>query len=193
MRPFLLFILTLVLLVFFTNKSRAQEPILLDSLPISDTIKAKKIRNHSPTKASLFSVVVPGLGQAYNKKYWKMPIVYAAIGVPLYFAVTNQKEFNRYKTAYGLRIDGDDSTIDEFDGALSQVNLKSNLDYYQRNKDLSYILVGLFYVLNIVDAAVDAHLFNFPKNDNLSFNLQPNLELTSNNELSKGFRLVINL
>ncbi|PCI93326.1 MAG: hypothetical protein COB15_16615 [Flavobacteriales bacterium] len=193
MKPIQIFILTLVLLVFFANTSKAQKPTLLDSLSISDTIKVKKVRNHSPTKASLFSMVVPGLGQAYNKKYWKLPIVYAAIGVPLYFAVTNQKEFNKYKAAYGLRVDGDDATIDEFDGVLSQENLKSNLDYYQRNKDLSYILVGLFYVFNIVDASVDAHLFNFPKNDNLSFNLQPSIELTSNNELSKGFRLVINL
>ena len=193
MKSIQLFILILLILIGFTNQSKAQKPILLDSLSLSDTVRVKKIRNHSPGKASLFSAVVPGLGQAYNKKYWKLPIVYAAIGVPLYFALTNQKNFNRYKTAYGLRIDGDATTVDEFDGTLSQDNLKSNLDYYQRNKDLSYILVGLFYVFNIVDAAVDAHLFNFPKNDNLSFNLQPNLELTSNNELSKGFRLVINL
>lgn len=181
------------MLVCFANQSKAQDAVRLDSLSLSDTVKVKKIRNHSPNKASLFSAVIPGLGQAYNKKYWKVPIVYAAIGVPLYFAVTNQKEFNRYKTAYGLRVDGDDTTVDEFDGFLSEDNLESNLDYYQRNKDLSYILVGLFYVFNIVDAAVDAHLFNFPKNDNLSFNLQLNLELTSNNDLSKGFRLVINL
>ena len=58
---------------------------------------------------------------------------------------------------------------------------------------MSYIITGLIYVFNIVDAAVDAHLFNFPKNDNLSFNLQPNLELTDNNWVSSGFKLVINL
>ena len=193
MKSIQLFILILIVLVGFVDKSKAQDPILLDSLSLSDTVKVKKTRNHSPGKASLFSAVIPGLGQAYNKKYWKVPIVYAAIGVPLYFAVSNQKLFNKYKIAYGLRVDGDDTTIDEYEVRLTDVNLKSNLDYYQRNKDLSYILVGLFYVFNIVDAAVDAHLFNFPKNDNLSFNLQPNLELTSNNELSKGFRLVISL
>ncbi len=67
------------------------------------------------------------------------------------------------------------------------------MDYHQRNRDLSYIFAGLFYVLNIVDAAVDAHLFDFPKNDKLSFNLQPNIELTANNQINSGFKLVINL
>ncbi|MBL4670270.1 MAG: hypothetical protein HRT73_02105 [Flavobacteriales bacterium] len=172
-------------------KSSAQSSTL-DSL-FSDTLNIKETKKHSPNKATLFSTVLPGLGQAYNKKYWKVPIVYAAIGLPLYFAISNQRNFNKFKTAYGLRIDGDPNTIDEFEGVLSEAGIKSNLDFHQRNKDLSYILVGLFYVFNIVDAAVDAHLFNFPKNDNLSFNLQPSIELTSNNKLSKGFKLVINL
>ena len=185
------------LLICFSTKSLKAQTAILDSssttVLATDTLLIKPEKFHSPTKASLFSTVIPGLGQAYNKKYWKIPVVYAAIGIPLYFAITNQKEFNRYKTAYGNRLDGDDTTIDEFEGVFSTAALESNLNNYQRNKDLSYILVGLFYVFNIVDAAVDAHLFNFPKNDNLSFNLQPNIELTSNNQLNRGFKLVISL
>ncbi len=169
------------------------QSVLLDSLNISDTIKVKPIKKHSPTKATLFSTAIPGLGQAYNKKYWKIPIIYAGIGTSLYFAISNHKSFKKFKTAYGERIDGDINTIDEFDGVLSEEGILANLDFHQRNRDLSYIIAGLFYVLNIVDAAVDAHLFEFPKNDNLSFNIQPSIELTSNNELSKGFKLVINL
>ena len=185
--------LIVTLLVFFSISSLNAQSLVSDSLDISDTIKVNPIKTHSPTKATLFSTVVPGLGQAYNKKYWKMPIVYAGIGISLYFAISNHKSFNKFKSAYSVRLDSDPNTTDEFDGILTEEGLQANMDFHQRNRDLSYIFVGLFYVLNIVDAAVDAHLFNFPKNDDLSFNLQPNLELTSNNELSKGFRLVINL
>lgn len=184
--------LVVILLVFSFNNLKAQNSIS-DSLNVSDTIKISPVKTHSPTKAALFSTIVPGLGQAYNKKYWKMPIVYAGMGVSLYFAISNHVSFKKFKTAYIIRLDSDPDTADEFDGVLSEEGLQANMDFHQRNRDLSYIFVGLFYVLNIVDAAVDAHLFNFPKNDNLSFNLQPSLELTSNNELAKGFRLVINL
>lgn len=90
-------------------------------------------------------------------------------------------------------MDGDENTIDEYVDVLSDEGLRLNMDFHQRNRDLSYIVAGLFYVLNIVDAAVDAHLFNFPKNDKLSFNLQPSWEVTANNEISSGFRLVIKL
>lgn len=192
MKSIQLLIVTLIVLVAISGNGKAQS-LRLDSLNISDTIKVKPAKIHSPTKATLFSTVIPGLGQAYNKKYWKVPIIYAGIGTSLYFAIANHKNFREFKTAYGLRIDGDVSTIDEYDGVLSEAGIKANMDYHQRNKDLLYIISGLIYVLNIVDAAVDAHLFNFPKNDNLSFNLQPSLELTSNNELARGFKLVINL
>ncbi len=191
MKSIQILILTLIVFLAISDKSKAQSPS--DSLAITDTIHVKPFKMHSPTKATLFSVVVPGLGQAYNKKYWKMPIIYAGIGTSMYFAVSNHNSFKKFKTAYGIRIDDDANTIDEFDGLLTEEGIQANMDFHQRNRDLSYIVAGLFYVLNIVDAAVDAHLFNFPKNDNLSFNLQPSLELTSNNQLAKGFRLVINL
>jgi len=187
-----LLIITLVVFITISSIGVAQSSDL-DTINISDTIKVKAVKTHSPTKATLFSVALPGLGQVYNKKYWKVPIVYAGIGVSMYFAVSNHQSFNKFKSAYAIRVDGDDNTVDQYDGVLSDTSLEANMDYYQRNRDLSYIVAGLFYVLNIVDAAVDAHLFNFPKNDNLSFNLQPSLELTTNNELSKGFRLVVNL
>lgn len=174
------------------RKSIAQS-LLLDSLKISDTIKVSPVKIHSPNKATLFSTVLPGLGQVYNKKYWKVPIIYAGLGTSLFFGISNNNYFKEFKTAYVKRIDGDPTTIDEYDGVLSEEGLLANMDYHQRNRDLSFIVTGLIYVLNIVDAAVDAHLFDFPKNDNLSFNLQPSIELTNNNELTKGFRLVINL
>lgn len=165
-----------------------------NSVDQPDTLQIDSIKLHSPTKATLMSVALPGLGQVYNKKYWKVPIIYAAIGTSLYFAFSNQKNYKKYRTAYGNRVDGNSSTVvaEEFNNYSDQ-SLKSSMDFYQRNRDLSYILAGLFYVLNIVDASVDAHLFTFPKNDKLSFNLQPDLQLTQNNEISNGLKLVVKL
>lgn len=191
MKSIQLFIITFVVLLATSTNIKAQLT-KKEALP-SDTLKIELDKPHSPNKAALFSAIVPGLGQAYNKKYWKIPIVYATIGTTLYFGISNNKSLKQYKAAYRLRLDNDPNTVDEFDGLLSDTGLEGNIDFHQRNRDLSFILAGLFYVLNIVDAAVDAHLFHFPKNDNLSFNLQPNLELTQNNQVSKGFKLVINL
>ena len=190
MRPIQLFIITLIVIIVATIQSSGQST--KQETVKTDTLILTLDKPHSANKAALFSAVIPGLGQAYNKKYWKMPIVYAALGTTLYFGISNNRNLKKYKTAYTNRLDNDATTIDEFE-SLSESNLVANIDFYQRNRDLAYILAGLFYVLNIVDAGVDAHLFHFPKNDNLSFNLQPNLELTQNNQVSKGFKLVINL
>lgn len=157
----------------------------------ADTLQVDSVKFHSPTKATIMSMALPGLGQVYNKKYWKVPIVYAGIGTSLYFGMSNNKNYNEYKTAYITRIDGGVEGP-EFEN-ISDENLLSSIDYYKRNRDLSYIVAGLFYVFNIVDASVDAHLFTFPKNDNLSFNIQPTLQYTQNNKLTKGLSLVIKL
>ncbi|MEJ6736692.1 MAG: DUF5683 domain-containing protein [Flavobacteriales bacterium] len=182
-----------VFILFFSITSVTSAQASKQNTVLSDTLKIELIKPHAPKKAALFSAIVPGLGQVYNKKYWKMPIIYTAIGTSIYFGVSNQRSFKQYKTAFTNRLDNDITTLDEFNGLLTDAGLEANIDFYQRNRDLAFIVAGIFYVLNIVDAAVDAHLFNFPKNDNLSFNLQPNLELTQNNQLSKGFKLVINL
>lgn len=191
MKSIQLFIVTFIVIIAAFTKSNAQSA--KKGLLLPDTLKIEMAKPHPPNKAALFSAIVPGLGQAYNKKYWKMPIIYAAIGTSLYFGISNNRNFKKYKNAYTIRLDDDPLTIDEFDGLLTDAGLEANIDFHQRNKDLFFIVAGLFYIFNIVDAGVDAHLFNFPKNDNLSFNLQPNLELTHNNQLSKGFKLVINL
>ena len=169
--------------LFFANYTTAQ-----DNRP--DTLQIDIVELHSPKKATLMSVALPGLGQVYNKKYWKVPVIYAGIGTSLYFAFSNQKNYKKFRTAYGNRLNGiDDEAYENY----SDESLKSNMDFHQRNRDLSYIVAGLFYVLNIVDASVDAHLFTFPKNDNLSFNLQPNIQWTQNNEVANGLKLVVKL
>lgn len=184
----------LILLLFFSSINNVvAQKLPLDSIKPTDTLNIKVEKPHSPTKATIMSAALPGLGQVYNKKYWKVPIIWGGIGTSLYFGFSNQKSFTKFRKAYGNRIDDDPSTTDEYEDVLSPEGLKANMDYHQKNRDLSFVIAGVLYILNVVDAAVDAHLFNFPKNDKLSFNLQPSLNYTNNNRIAKGFRLVITL
>jgi Family of unknown function (DUF5683) len=139
-----------------------------------DTSKTKEIRDHSARKATLFSTALPGLGQAYNKKYWKIPIVYAGFGAMAYFFTINNSRYLKFKNALIIRNDGDESTIDKYATQYpNQQTLIEYKDYYQRNRDLSIIGFALFYVLNIVDANVDANLYYFDVSDDLSFQWSP--------------------
>ncbi|WP_034258881.1 DUF5683 domain-containing protein [Altibacter lentus] len=126
----------------------------------------------APSKAAFYSAVLPGLGQAYNKKYWKIPIVYAGIATGVYFYIDNDNDYDRFRDAYKRRLAG--FTDDEFQG-ISTDRLIDAQRTAQKNKDVSIIVALAFYLVNIVDANVDAHLKQFNVSDDLS--LQPNFEL----------------
>jgi hypothetical protein len=135
--------------------------------------KAAASKRHSPLKASLFSAALPGLGQGYNKKYWKIPIVYAGfagLGYAVYYTASN---FQGYRNAYRLQVDEDPNTIGSYKGVQDAATLKSYRDYFKRNLDISAICMSVWYVLNIVDAAVDAHLFEWNMSDDLSMRVEP--------------------
>jgi hypothetical protein len=129
---------------------------------------------HSPKKAAILSAILPGAGQAYNRKYWKIPLVYAAGGAGVYFISTNHRDYQIFKQAYIYRNDDDPNTIDDFPFATSQ-RLKVYRDYYRRNMELSVILTAAVYMLQILDATVDAHLYEFDVSNNLSMKIQPAL------------------
>lgn len=131
------------------------------------------IRSHSPVKATLLSAVLPGAGQVYNRKYWKVPVIYAAFTGLGYLAKWNDDRYDTFRSAYQFRVDGNPETVDNYTDVYSDNDLKLLRDYYRRNRDLSLIFTGLIYVLNIVDASVDAHLFYFDVSDNLSMNITP--------------------
>lgn len=127
----------------------------------------------SPSKAAFYSAILPGLGQIYNKSYWKVPLVYGAIGTSLYFYQKNSKEFDRYRNAYKRRLDG--FTDDEFFGdrsdgrpRVSEEGLRRAQQFYKRNKELSLLFVVATYALNIIEANVDAHLKQYNIDENLS-------------------------
>lgn len=134
----------------------------------------RKAPGHSPHKATLYSLFLPGLGQAYNKKYWKIPIVYAGLGGMGYLYVSNRNEYIKYKNALEYDPNDPDAIPNEYIN-LSESQLKSGRDFYRRNADLSIIIGALWWILNIVDATVDAHLFNFDVSDNLSLKVEQNI------------------
>ncbi len=137
---------------------------------------------HSPKKAALLSLV-PGLGQAYNEKYWKIPIVYAGLGVAGYAIWFNAHYYNEIKDAYLIRTDGDTSTTDAYQYIIpSEASLLQYAQFYKKNLDMSVVIFSAVYILNIVDAVVDAHLFSFDISDDLSMRVTPyyNLPLYAN-------------
>ncbi|HNQ13471.1 MAG TPA: DUF5683 domain-containing protein [Bacteroidia bacterium] len=142
-----------------------------------------------PNKAALYSALLPGAGQIYNRKYWKLPIVYGGIGMMTYFAINNNKELERYRTAIKLRSDGDPNTIDEFADRYEDQDLFTLKDFYRRNRDVSIISGVGIYLLQIVDAYVDAHLLYFDVSDDLSLHIRPYTE-SNTLAVNNGIQLI---
>jgi TM2 domain-containing membrane protein YozV len=126
----------------------------------------------SPAKAAMLSATLPGLGQIYNRKYWKLPIIYAGFGTLAYFVDFNSSNYSMWRRAWLARVDGNPNTIDDFPLHSTDV-LERAMNFYRRNLEITYILAAALYLLNILDASVDAHLMNFDVGEKLSLGLQP--------------------
>jgi len=126
----------------------------------------------SPSKAAFYSAVFPGGGQAYNKKYWKVPLAWVAVGIPTYFYLNNNSEYKSYRKAYKLRKTGlvDEFTLDDGTELISLTGLERAQKTLRGNRDLSLLVVIIGYVLQIVEASVNAHLLQFDASDNISVN-----------------------
>ena len=181
-------IVSILLLLFTlgTNFVFAQGGKTEPVVAAKNIIKSNDIDPLTPAKAAFYSAVLPGLGQAYNKKYWKIPLVYGAIGTSLYFYLDSQKKYTSFRDAYKRRLEG--FTDDKY-SYLDDSRLIVAQKFYQRNRDLSALFVVGFYVLNIIDANVDAALLQFNVDENLS--LKPSLH---QNELNAktNFGLTLN-
>ncbi|WP_412984363.1 DUF5683 domain-containing protein [Pontimicrobium sp. IMCC45349] len=157
--------------IAFTLVVSAQKETDELNVVIQDTIIREPLNPLSPSKAAFYSAVLPGLGQAYNKKYWKIPIVYAALGTGIYFYLDNDKEYDRYRDAYKRRLAG--FTDDEFWGGGSTPQISNDAliraqRTLKRNKEISLLVTIGIYALNIIDANVDAHLLQYNVDDNLA-------------------------
>ncbi|OAB81474.1 hypothetical protein ULVI_01245 [Cochleicola gelatinilyticus] len=192
MKNNLLYILLFLPIVFLSAQTS-------DTIPVTKTetivVTKDSISNLepydplAPSRAAFYSAVVPGLGQAYNKKYWKIPLIYAGMASGVYFYLRNDKDYNLFRDAYKRRLAGFND--DEFQGISDQrlIDAQKNA---QKNKDVSIIVALAFYMVNIIDANVDAHLRQYNVSEDIS--LQPNFEVNpintqANYGLSLTFRL----
>ncbi len=172
----------LILIISTGLKTSAQKITAADSVMV-----ALEKREHSPRKATIYSAVLPGLGQIYNKKYWKVPLVYIGFGTLGYFIDWNNDQYTLYREAYADIADDDPNTNSfeelNFEGRWNLDNPRERNQFSEalnraketarRNRDLVIISTAAFYALNIIDASVDAHLFNFDISDDLTMKWIP--------------------
>lgn len=143
------------------------------NLQDSNLVEVDVPYQHSVKKAVRYSAMLPGLGQAYNKKYWKIPVIYGLMGFTAFNAVDFHGEYIRYRDAYRIRVLDDPNNRDEFFGVINNPLLRQTRDDFRQNRDLLIILTVGVYLLNIVDATVDAHLFHFNVSDDLTVRMLP--------------------
>ncbi|MEO6539716.1 MAG: DUF5683 domain-containing protein [Ferruginibacter sp.] len=150
---------------------------------------------YSPRRATYRSAILPGWGQATNKKYWKIPVVYAALGVTTYIFFHNVKQYNEAKNAYLNSIDGNpanDSLIPQPYYTIKDQpeRIKTFRNQVRQNVDYSVLFFLLFWGLNVVDATVDAHLKTFDVSDDLSLQIRPGYSPLAN---TNGISIVLNI
>ena len=138
-------------------------------------------KKHDPRKATLYSTFVPGLGQIYNRKYWKLPLVYAAVGIPAYTYFYNRSWYQKCQYAIAVIVSGTTNTdslnrvdpkLKVFVDAKDDNGVRSYRNEFRKDQDYSVIFFLLFWGLQIVDATVDAHLMNFDISNELSLHLR---------------------
>ena len=165
-----------------------------------DTIPTKKVYDPlKPARAAFYSASLPGLGQIYNKDYWKLPIVYGALGTGIFVAVDSNQEFRRFRTAFKQRLAGriDEFTeVDPITGETTQVFTNDALirgqNIYRRRKELAILVTAGIYVLQIIEANVDAHLSQYDVSDDLTF--APDMHIDDLGIARHyGFRLTYNI
>lgn len=202
---------TILVMVFFFSllNGTAQTTMVADTV-IVDTSAS----SHSPRVAVISSLLVPGLGQIYNKKYWKAPIVWVGIGASTVAFIYNTKTYIDYNRTLDDLIRYKYNTIPEeeliqnmlkrkiirktdsidlgrdYESLLS--NVEANRSSFSRYKNLSIIAFAGVYFLNVIDAMVDANFFDYDIKDDLSMHFQPNIIRLTNYSYNYGFRLSIN-
>ncbi len=190
--------LPLVFIACFALPARGQDStVTADSLAVLEKKADSIFLHHSPRTAAIRSAILPGWGQAYNKKYWKIPIVYAALGTSGGIFAYNVTWYRRFRDAYRILYEKDTANFDQIHSRLQsyvrfndQPGLRYNRDEFRRNVDYSIVAFVLLWGLNVVDATVDAHLKSFDVSPDLSLRIVPGYsEMAQTN----GVSLVISL
>ena len=166
---------------------------IIDAKKITDSSKQKKSKIFDPRVATKRSAMIPGWGQIYNKKYWKLPLVYGGLGVTAGVFVFNVKNYRLLRQAFIFRTDsfpGNDAQIDPKFKILSAGALRSYRNSFRQNVDYSVLFFIVFWGLNVADATVDAHLKAFDVNDNLSLQIKQGYSPMAN---TTGISLVVDI
>ncbi len=160
---------------------------------VKDSSARKAIKEINPRTATIRSAIIPGWGQIYNKKYWKLPLVYGALGTTAAVYFYNVKTYNQLRLAYQYITDtfpANNNLIDPRFSNLSAGAIRSYRNSFRQNVDYSALFFILFWGLNVVDATVDAHLKAFNVSDDLSLEIKPGYSPTAN---TNGISLVLNI
>jgi hypothetical protein len=181
LRPFISSLLAAGLIMMVSFPAMAQE----QDTSAADTTA----RFHSPRKAVALSAICPGLGQVYNKKYWKLPIIYGAGGAFAYFAGYYQLKYKKFRDANAAGNTGEPVFIDG--NYYDYEDLERGMNYYRRYRDLDILGVAAIYLLNVIDAMVDAHFFYYDVSDKLTMKVKP--ALIENQRMTAAIGIQINL
>lgn len=146
---------------------------------------------HSPRKAAIYAAALPGLGHIYNKKYWKLPLVYGAVGTSIGFIIYNTRLYNEYFDAYLTRVDEDPTNDLLFFPGVPDQALLSEVETIRTWVEWSYIALLGSYILQVVDATVDAHFYHFNVSDDLTARITPSLQWQNRTQLAHGLTLTL--
>ncbi len=190
----------------------AQEPVVVDSLAnalpqeaaVQDTKppekKKKRFRffghrkNPNPKKALILGLVIPGAGQIYNQRYWKLPLVYGAYAGMIYLVDYNTDQYRFVRDEYIKRVDNDPETVDIFaEFSWTEQEIRALRDSYNKNKELSYIGLFAVHILASLEGYIDAHLIDFQVTEDLSLRLSPSMQQMSTQGVALGLGVSLNL
>ncbi len=160
----------------------------------TDSLKSDTLKKHSPRLATLMSTFVPGSGQIYNKKYWKAPVIYIGLGALGYMVHKNNANYKQFKNAY-ITMYNDTASPQSYqmDGMEFTLNgLEAGKNYYRRYRDLFVIFTAGLYIMNIIDANVDANLYDFDISDDLSLRIEPTPIFIGMNKTTMGIKIGLN-
>lgn len=143
-----------------------------------------------PLKAALLSAAMPGLGQLYNRSYWKIPVVYGSMMTLGYMVHYFDHYYIKYRNAYNAEHDGNPATVNPLEGTRENNRLFQRIEFYRRNRDYMMILTAGFYLLNVMEAHVDAHLQTFDLSDDITLNVRPGV---LNTAYAYHFGITLNL
>lgn len=168
----------ILLLVILTASESFSQSQTAPSNSQKEASSKKEVPNKlpkNPKKATILSAVLPGAGQVYNGKAWKVPILYAGFMTDIYFIGYNNKRYQTFIQALNAFDEGDNSQFP----SLNRDALVRNVDYWRQNRDMTILLLFGIYALNIIDANVDAHLSGFDISDDLALKIEPSMESLS--------------